>query len=124
MAGELQIELYEAYRARDRGRLIAAIRKMLELFQAIDIDKIRSILESIDIDRIVELINLVGGLFGGSSTEVVGSAAELDLRQCVIEAKGVTGDVSAQALDIAAIIAIIRLILSIVGRLRGEENEV
>jgi len=124
MAGELQNELYEAYRTRDRGRLIAAIRKMLDLFQAIDVDKIRGILESIDIDRIVELITLVGGLFGGSQRAVTASKPALDLHQCVAEAKAQQGSVSAQAINIAAIVAIIRLILSIVGRLRGEETEV
>lgn len=124
MSVELCNEIYNAYRARDRGGLIAAIRKLLVLFQAIDLDKIRGILESIDFDRIMELINLIGGLFGGSSSTATAAAHALNLQQCVAEARAQDQGPSAQAIDIGAIVAIVRLIISIVARLRGEEVEV
>lgn len=124
MSAELYNEIYDAYRTRDRGGLIAAIRKLLGLFQAIDLDKIRGILESIDFDQIMELINLIGGLFGGSPSAAATDAPPLDLQQCVAEASGQDGDVSTQGIDIGAIVAIVQLIIAIVARLRGEEVEV
>ena len=116
-------ELYEAYLVRDRGRLIGGIRKLLDLFQAIDLEKIRGLLESIDLDQIVELINLIGGLFSGS-TETAPSTEQLDLQSCVTEATAQQSGVTTQAIDIATIVAIVRLIISIVARLRGDEVEV
>jgi len=125
MVDELQMELYEAYRTRDRGRLIASIRKMLDLFQSIDLEKIREILQSIDVERIIELINLIGGLFGGTRSNATEATPELDLQACVVEAAAEHSnhDVSAQAIDIAAIVAIVRLIISIVGKLRGQNPQ-
>lgn len=119
-------EIYESYRARDRGGLIAGIRKLLDLFQAIDLEKIRGILEAIDFDQIAELINLIGGLFGSSAAEQSAktSSAELDLPQCVAEATAKQPGVATQAIDIAAIVALVKLIVSIVARLRGDEREV
>lgn len=124
MSAELYNEIYDAYRTRDRGGLIAAIRKLLGLFKAIDLEKIRGILESIDFDQIMELINLIGGIFGASPSATATETPTLDLEQCVAEASGQESDVSSQAIDIGAIVAIVQLIIAIVARLRGEEVEV
>ena len=122
-------QISDAMAAGDRLRLIPLVRKLAELLRSADGSRLRKLLEllnSENVEKIGALIKELLAMFGITlSTPAVAASAEVpvvpltlaEANACVDEA--FADESQANAIDFAAIVALIKLLMQLIAAIRG-----
>lgn len=120
-------QIYEAQALGDRVRLIELVRKLTTLLRSADGSRLRKLLELLNSENIAKfgaLLKEILELFGISLDPPAGASAANavplsldDVNACVDEA--FAGESAANAIDFAAIVGLVRLVMQLIAAIRG-----